>query len=213
MIKTIKTIIWDWNGTLLNDIDICINSINILLEHRNIEKLTKKIYKEIFTFPVKNYYSKAGFDFTKEDFDIPATEFINIYNRRIIDAELFQEVTSVLEHFKNRNYQQLIISAMEQNSLVKSIFNKGIGNYFTHISGINNHYAVSKVENAKNLIKKANINPQQVCMIGDTIHDYEVAGEIGCNCIIVANGHQSYKRLKPLNCTVVNKLTDVIKCF
>ncbi|MCK4638272.1 MAG: HAD family hydrolase [Bacteroidales bacterium] len=209
----IKTIIWDWNGTLLNDIDICINSINILLEHRNIENLTKEIYKEIFTFPVKDYYSKAGFDFTKEDFDIPATEFINIYNRRIIDADLFQGVTSVLEHFKNRNYQQLIISAMEQDSLVKSIFDKGIGNYFTHISGINNHYAVSKVENAKNLIKKVNINPQQVCMIGDTIHDYEVAGEIGCNCIIVANGHQSYKRLKPLNCTVVNKLTDVIKCF
>ncbi|MBE9480939.1 MAG: HAD family hydrolase [Bacteroidetes bacterium] len=209
----IKTIIWDWNGTLLNDIDICINSINILLEHRNIENLTKEIYKEIFTFPVKDYYSKAGFDFTKEDFDIPATEFINIYNRRIIDADLFQEVTSVLEHFKNRNYQQLIISAMEQDSLVKSIFDKGIGNYFTHISGVNNHYAVSKVENAKNLIKQVNINPQQVCMIGDTIHDYEVAGEIGCNCIIVANGHQSYKRLEPLNCTVVNKLTDVIKCF
>ncbi|MCK4288095.1 MAG: HAD hydrolase-like protein, partial [Bacteroidales bacterium] len=62
----IKTIIWDWNGTLLNDIDICINSINILLEHRNIENLTKEIYKEIFTFPVKDYYSKAGFDFTKE---------------------------------------------------------------------------------------------------------------------------------------------------
>ena len=213
MNKTIKTIIWDWNGTLLNDIDICIDSINILLEHRNIEKLTKEIYKEIFTFPVKDYYSKAGFDFTKEDFDIPATEFINIYNSRIIDAYLFQEVTSVLEHFKRRNYQQLIISAMEQDSLVKSIFEKGISNYFTYISGINDHYAVSKVENAKNLIKKANINPNQICMIGDTIHDYEVAGEIGCNCIIVANGHQSYKRLEPLNCTVVNKLTDVIKCF
>ncbi len=213
MINKIKTIIWDWNGTLLNDIDICIDSINILLEHRNIEKLTKKIYKEIFTFPVKDYYSKAGFDFTKEDFDIPATEFINIYNHRIIDADLFQEVTSVLEHFKNRNYQQLIISAMEQDSLVRSIFDKRINNYFTHISGINDHYAVSKVENAKNLIKKANINPNQVCMIGDTIHDFEVAGEIGCNCIIVANGHQSYKRLEPLNCTVVNKLTDVIKYF
>ena len=99
------------------------------------------------------------------------------------------------------------------NGTLLNDIDKGIGNYFTHISGINNHYAVSKVENAKNLIKKVNINPQQVCMIGDTIHDYEVAGEIGCNCIIVANGHQSYKRLEPLNCTVVNKLTDVIKCF
>ena len=73
--EDINTIIWDWNGTLLDDVDICIDIINELLSIRNQQPLTRSRYREIFTFPVKDYYSKAGFDFTQEPFDkIPVVD-------------------------------------------------------------------------------------------------------------------------------------------
>ena len=52
------TIIWDWNGTLLNDVDMCINCMNQLLQPRNIALLDHKKYQEVFTFPVQDYYEK-----------------------------------------------------------------------------------------------------------------------------------------------------------
>ena len=67
--KNKKAIIWDWNGTLLDDVELCINSMNLLLKERNLQALTIDRYREIFTFPVKEYYQKAGFNFKTENFE------------------------------------------------------------------------------------------------------------------------------------------------
>ena len=56
-----RTIIWDWNGTLLDDVDISIAATNMLLEERGLPLLDKKRYQEVFDFPVKDYYARIGF--------------------------------------------------------------------------------------------------------------------------------------------------------
>ena len=56
------TIIWDWNGTLLDDVDIYVDTINVLLAKYKKKPISKEYYKKLFTFPVQNYYSKLGFD-------------------------------------------------------------------------------------------------------------------------------------------------------
>lgn len=211
--KNIKTIFWDWNGTLLNDMHICVDSINVLLKERNKELLTLEEYRKIFTFPVKEYYEKAGFDFNKEDFSKPATEFINVYTQNLPNAPLVENTINVLEFFRQKDFPQYIISAMEQNSLLTSVKERNIENYFQKIMGINNHYAVSKIDSAKQLINEIDTHPEEICLIGDTIHDYQVAKEIGCNCILVTDGHQNRERINSTNCVVVDKLEDVIGLF
>lgn len=209
----IDTIIWDWNGTLLNDIEICIDSINVLLTNRNHKPLTGDRYKDIFTFPVKEYYIKAGFDFMHEPFDKIAIEFIDIYHEKLKDAVIFPEVIPVLKAFNKNNYKQLMVSAMEHKSLIKSVKEKSIYEYFDKISGIENYYAVSKVDNARKLVTELNLDLTKTCLIGDTIHDYEVAKDLGIYCLLIANGHQSFKRLKQSGCIVIEKLTDVLNVF
>ena len=79
-------IIWDWNGTLLNDVDICVKSMNHLLEKRNLPLLDINRYKTVFGFPVKDYYAKIGFDFTKENFEIPANEYMDWFHFYLPEA-------------------------------------------------------------------------------------------------------------------------------
>ncbi len=209
----VNTIIWDWNGTLLNDVDICVDSINILLKNRSHKPLTTKKYKMIFTFPVKDYYSKAGFDFTSESFDKIAIEFIDIYKEKIKKSELFNDVREVLNLFKRKKYRQLIVSAMQNDFLNKTVTEHGISGFFEKISGLDNHYAAGKVENAKQLLTELNIKPKEACFIGDTIHDYEVAKEVGTCCLLVASGHQTYERLEKTGCPVVHTLEEVVGFF
>lgn len=204
----INTIIWDWNGTLLDDVDVCIASINILLQKRKIEKITKQLYKEIFTFPVVDYYKKAGFDFGKETFDVLAVEFINIYQKKLKTSNLFTDVKPILQKFNNKNYQQIILSAMQETDLTESVIERDIKNYFQHILGINNHFANNKIGIALDYINNSNIETEQTCLIGDTIHDYEVAKKIGCKCILVDRGHQSRTRLLKTNMPVVKNLFE-----
>ena len=205
----IKTILWDWNGTLLDDTEICRQIVNGLLKKRGLAELSFHRYQDIFTFPVKDYYEEAGFDFSKEDFKVPADEFIQSYHQKIESAKLHDQAQQTLQYFKQNNYLQFIVSAMEHQTLVQNITERDIFDYFEHISGIDNHYAHSKTENAIQLISDHNIDPAEVCLIGDTIHDFEVAEKIQCKCILISAGHQSRERLKTTGSPVLNSLSEI----
>jgi len=57
-----NTIFWDWNGTLLDDVEECIEIINVSLVKRSLSPIDRKEYLEKFTFPIKKYYENIGFD-------------------------------------------------------------------------------------------------------------------------------------------------------
>ncbi len=211
--NNINTILWDWNGTLFDDLEYCINIINQLLEKRSLAALSSERYKDIFTFPVKEYYQKAGFDFSKEDFSIPADEFMEAYNANVNKNGLHKHTLDILEHFRLKNFDQFIISAMKDDNLKESVKAKKINHYFKKVSGINHHYANGKMGNAKKIIHEFSLNPNECCFIGDTIHDHEVAEGIGCHCILIARGHQSKIRLQITGRTVLNTIEELLDNF
>ncbi|MGE5393830.1 MAG: HAD family hydrolase [Candidatus Saccharibacteria bacterium] len=210
MYDSISGIIWDWNGTLLDDTDLSVQTMNQMLLKRNLQQLTMASYKEVFSFPVKDYYRKIGFDFTLEPFEIPAIEYIDIYNSQADHCNLHDHSITVLNHFKNKGIRQFILSAMEQEALNRCLELRQITSYFEHVSGLDNHYAASKLDNGKQMIASLGLETRQTLLIGDTIHDYEVACELGCKCILIANGHQSRSILESTGATVVNELLDLI---
>ena len=91
-----------------------------------------------------------------------------------------------------------------------SLKQKAIINYFENISGIEDHYAHSKVEIGKGLLQKIPFSKQEIVLIGDTLHDLEVAEELRVDCVLVANGHQSRKRLENNKAIVASKLEDIL---
>lgn len=202
-------IIWDWNGTLLNDVNIAVDAINKLLSDRNLKLLTIERYLQVFTFPVKDYYELIGFDFKNEPFEEPANQFIEIYNKAVEACGLHHEVIPSLKKLNNMGYRQFILSAMEQSKLEKTVTDNGISIFFEDLYGLNNHYATSKVENGKSLIIRRGLNPERTLMVGDTIHDFEVATAIGCQCVLIARGHQSKERLLGSGTVVLDCLDEI----
>ncbi|NOU58776.1 HAD family hydrolase [Marinifilum caeruleilacunae] len=207
-----KAFIWDYNGTLLDDLSIGVLSINKMLEKRGLPLLTIEHYREVFTFPVKSYYEAVGFDFETEDWDKAANEFIDHYTELLPQSGIFPEAIDLLSLFNKEGKKQFILSAMEQNMLHNSTQSEEISQYFDEISGIDNIYASSKIDNGLQLMKKHELQANEVCLFGDTTHDFEVAKKLGCDCILIASGHQSYQKLKETGCPkVVNHIKEIIK--
>ena len=206
-------VLWDWNGTLLNDRDICVDIINELLQKRGNEILTKEKYQHIFTFPVKDYYEAAGFNFQEVPFEEVAVEFMDLYREKIPSADIFPEVLKVLKVFQERGYKQYIISAMEHEFLVQTLKDKKLIDYFAGISGINNDLANGKTDMALRFVNEMKIEPARAVFIGDTLHDMEVATAIGTSCLLVAAGHQSYERLSTNGNLVVESLNGILQFF
>ena len=203
------TIFWDWNGTLLNDVDMCVNSMNQLLQKRHLPLMDRKRYRDVFSFPVKDYYEQLGFDFQKEAFEIPAHEFMDIYHRFLPETQLFPCTTEILDYYKQHGYRQVILSAMEHQSLMKTLKDRGILKYFDSVSGIDNIYAGGKTEMARTFFQKMKISKKEAVLIGDSLHDYEVANELGITHWLVAAGHQSKERLLEVTPHVVDNLMEL----
>ena len=205
-----KHIIWDWNGTLLDDVEVVINVMNSLLKKRKMPVIDRERYLQIFDFPVINYYITLGFDFSLEPFEIIANEYVELYRDAYSACNLQQDAKKILKLINDSNITQSILSASEQTYLDESVNFYKISDFFVKLLGLNDHYAVSKVESGKRLLQDLSLNPKEVLLIGDTIHDYEVSKAIGCDCILVTCGHQHLNKFKNYDVTVYNSLSDLI---
>jgi len=209
-ISNYRHIIWDWNGTLIDDVWLVVEIMNKMLKKRNLPGLDSKKYREIFDFPVTKYYLKLGYDFSRESFEELTVEFISEYYARFNECKLFDEAEEVLKEISDRGIGQSILSASKEDVLTEKIRYYGIDKYFCRILGLDNHYAESKVDRGKKWIAELNLNPQDVLLIGDTTHDYIVSKHIGSDCLLIANGHYNYERLTKSGVDVVSSLKEII---
>ncbi len=205
-----RIILWDWNGTLLNDVQMCVQCMNVLLKKRHLKTLTPEHYRNVFGFPVKDYYAKIGFDFSREDFSVPAKEFMDLYHRFLPETALFPCVVDVLEYFKNKGFRQFVVSAMEHKSLTAVLRSRNILSFFEAVSGIDNIYAGGKTAMARTFIRKQNLPAEEIVFIGDTLHDLEVARHLGVDCLLVSAGHQAPHILSKETSRVVSRLSDTL---
>ena len=206
----INHIIWDWNGTLLDDIAACLTTINRMLARRGIPVLTLEKYREIFGFPVRDCYIRLGFDLNVEDWDKVSQEFHGIYKAEAENVKLRQGILAVLDSFAGRDKAMSVLSASELSILKDMLAARGIEKYFKNIYGHSDLYGSSKVELGRSLLRNAGIPAEHVMFIGDTDHDYEVARELNCQCILLVGGHQARERLQKCNCRVVENINEFL---
>jgi len=212
-LKDIQNIIWDWNGTLLNDVELCCQTLNVLLDERKLNKVTLDVYKNNFTFPVYGFYEFLGFDFASEDFIRLSRQYMTLYNDGLKKAALSTLAIYALKAMKRRGIMQYVLSAMEENDLKKSLTAKGIKHYFTKVYGSNNQLAEGKLSVAKKMFFEEQFIPEDTLLIGDTLHDAEVAAALGCKVILVTNGHQAPEKLKKTGVNTVADLGDLIEKY
>jgi len=203
-------LIWDWNGTLQNDSWLCIDVINDLLQKRHKPAITLQQYREIFGFPVRDYYQKAGFDFAIEPFESLAAEYASEYDGRSRECNLQPRAVDILNLCAEKNLSQYLLSASQQRPLEINVTHYGLKKYFHRIVGLSDYYAKGKVDSGRKLVAELDASADSIVLIGDTIHDYEVAQAIGVDCVLFSGGHQSKDRLEKCGTTVVENLIDLL---
>lgn len=204
-------VLWDWNGTLFNDVHLCVEIMNGQLSHRKLPILSLDRYRDLFDFPVRVYYDRVGFNFELESFEVVGTEFIHLYESRKYEAGLRSDALKVLKRLHERGIGQAMLSAYKKDTLVELVEHYDLGMYFTHLSGLDNHYAHSKVDNGVELLKELGCDPAHTMMIGDTVHDFDVAQAMGTHCILVEGGHHPRYKLEPCGVPVVPSLEAALK--
>jgi len=186
-----KYLILDFNGTVLDDVDVGIAAENATIKKFGLNRtpLTRDEYLHIFTFPVKDYYEKVGFDWNVYSYEEVGKYWFEQYCSRKNEYKIFDGVVDILKRNHELSNYNILLSASHLDALKIQLKELGIEEYFDEVLGIDNIYAGSKVDVALKWI--ADKNPQDCLMIGDSLHDLDVANAMGVKCYLVAKGHQA----------------------
>jgi len=193
-------IVWDWNGTLLDDTAAALAALNVMLSRRGKRPISHEFYKDRFAFPVRPFYRECGFELEREDWDAIAVEYHDAYAmqpRRMANGAI-----DALERAKTLGIGQSLLSALRQDKLERDVASFGAAGYFEFVRGTDNLDGSSKVNAAVRLaesIRSAHPGDSlDLVFVGDAIHDKEVADVLNARCILFGGGSHATWRLSPL---------------
>jgi phosphoglycolate phosphatase len=190
-----KHIIWDWNGTLFDDAWLCVEIMNAMLVRRGLMRITPEEYENLFDFPVRNYYKRLGFDFQMEPFEKISDEFIEHYMKRLSECRLRPGTREVLAYGWRKGLNQYILSAMKHDTLNDLVTRFKLQTFFKDVVGLSDHHARGKIAIGRAWLDKQGLDRGTIVMIGDTVHDFEVAQALDIAFIPIHSGHHSRERL------------------
>ncbi len=210
MDSKIDLVFWDWNGTLLDDARYTLGCLNWLLAHNGYpQQYGLAAYREVFDFPIEDYYARAGFDFARHPFPVLAQQFMDRYNAGVHACGVTPQAVPALHALQAAGKRQVILSASRRDYLIEQVAQRGLNGYFDELLGLSDIYGASKVQLGLDWLRASGLSPARCVMVGDTTHDAAVAAALGTQCILVTTGHQSRARLEAACAAVVDGLDEV----
>ena len=194
-----KYILWDWNGTLLDDTQAALDTLNIMLARRGHAgpPVTLEFFRDHFAFPCRPFYDMIGMHVEDAEWDALAKEYHDLYAEQ--PKALNRETIAALERVKQSGAKQSIISALRQDLLDEVTERMGVAPYMECIYGVDNLDGASKLDRALELMSR--IAPEigeqpDVVLIGDALHDKEVADALKVRCVLCGQGSHAAWRLR-----------------
>ena len=213
--NTLPYIIWDWNGTLIDDVSAAVNALNRMLAIRGVAPVTQDFYRAHFGFPVRPFYAVVGLDLEKEDWDKICTDFHQFIAEEP-NQHLRPDAMDALRFVREQGGHQSILSALRQDLLLRDTAREGVQDLLDARFGVDNLDGATKLSRGHDLtahLKAAGLlaPDQPAFFIGDTLHDAEVGAALGATPILVEGGHQNGDRLRASGHTVVPDLLAAVQ--
>ena len=202
-------IIWDWNGTLLNDISASLASVNDMLDMRGMPHIDLDFYKECIGTPIRKFYDRV-FDMEKEDYSIIIKQYNEGYLKHLESCGLTDGAREAIEYFASCGVRQAIVSSSNNDQLCENIKKYGLDGCFDAVLGSADFYAGSKIDRARDYLEKTGAENGRILVIGDLEHDADMAKELGADCVLLTSGHEHFSRLKTADAVLIDDLFAVI---
>lgn len=209
MIKP-SCVFWDYNGTLIDDVNAALESVNDMLRKRAMPCIDLEQYRSYIDTPISKFYEHL-FDLNEIPFDVIADEFSLGYEKHIAPNPVMNGAEELLGYFSELKRFQAIISGSQQNVIENGAKRYGLYGYFDLISGADDHYVKSKVKRAESIARLHCKSSDEILVIGDCVQDFEVASALGARCVLLSAGHQSREDLQNTGAVVVDRLVDIIE--
>lgn len=203
----IKTILWDFNGTVMDDMGASAGAVNAMLQKRRLPLISEEWYTLNLIMPLEAFYESVGFDMQKERIEIVSEEFQQECKK--FPRPVFPEVLAALEQFQKEGYRQLLFSSLHHDILIRQAKERGIADYFEGIVGRQDRSLGGKEAAVSAYLKEHHILPEQVLVVGDLTTDADMARYVGSPCALICKGHQHRRILEKTDAYVLDSAAEI----
>lgn len=185
----VRAVCWDWNGTLLDDVDVCRDVMNSVLTERGIPPLADaEAYRSAFRYPIRGFYQDLGID--EHRFEAAAIRYLALLAERTGEAPLHLGARQTLSGLAGLGIRQVLASATHADLLAAQMAPHDLDGAFEAVLSIDDALRPSKHDVVERWLAGSGLQAAEVLMIGDTNHDEEIASALGVAFVHHSGGHQ-----------------------
>jgi phosphoglycolate phosphatase-like HAD superfamily hydrolase len=202
-------IVWDWNGTLLDDLTLVVEATNASLATLGAGPVTADEHRRDFIRPVQAYYEFViGRDITDVEFQALDKAFHDTYHAGAPTIALTQGVRELLASY---GHGQSLLSMWFHTQLVPAVDRYELTPYFRRVDGLRATVGGGhKAPLLRAHLDGMGLRGEDVMLIGDSVDDAEAAASVGARAVLYSGGFTDVERLRKVGVPVVDTLEQAV---
>lgn len=186
----IKNILFDWSGTLANDLPPVLKACNAIFTHFGRKELTLDEFRRHFRLPFSGFYAEFIPEATDEGLEVLYERFFSGLHDEV---DLLPGALEILDFCRTTGRRTFLLSTIKHIHFEAQAGRLGVRDAFEHpYTGI-----MDKREKIREILHEQNLNPTETIFVGDMVHDIETARHGGVTSVAVLTGFDPLEKLAP----------------
>jgi phosphoglycolate phosphatase-like HAD superfamily hydrolase len=206
-----RHLVWDWNGTLVDDHVAVVAAINDALTVLRLRPIDSDTYRTHYTRPVQRFYEQvAGRAIEPGEWETLDEAYHHSYAGSVERLELAPDAREALAAAEAAGLGQSLLSMWRHRDLVPLVERLGIDRYFLRVDGLRVPGGGGKAEHLVAHLDALGVEASAALLVGDSLDDLAAAQEVGAGCVLYDGGSHHRRALEATGAPVVDRLTDAV---
>jgi phosphoglycolate phosphatase len=185
----IRNVIFDWSGTLVDDLPAVLQATNYVLAQAEREQLTLEQFRAEFCLPFKKFYDRHVPHISMPQLE---TWFHSSFRQAQDSVVPLPHARDFLEFCRQRGLRTFLLSTVHDTHFQVQAKNSDFAQYLERCyTGV-----LDKSKVIHQILEENKLHPDETIFIGDMQHDIDTARHGGIGSCAVLTGYNSLSQLR-----------------
>jgi phosphoglycolate phosphatase-like HAD superfamily hydrolase len=202
-------LVWDWNGTLLDDLPVVIEAVNLSIGSFGVDPITADDYRDHYTRPVRHFYdSLFGRVVDDEEWLRLNTAFHDAYSELATHVDLAPGALEAMGMLEEAGWSQSLLSMSPQDWLEGVVARLELTGRFEMVDGLSGPTGGLKAAHLEDHLSMLAIEGRSVVVVGDTPDDVAAARHVGAHPVLFHGGSHHIEVLEREGVPIAETIVD-----
>ena len=203
-------LVWDWNGTLLDDLTLVVSSTNSAFAAAGGRSVDSDEHRRTFRRPVAEFYAEIlGRAVDAEEFGRLDRIFHDAYRLGLTTTSLAADAMAAIRSWAG---SQSLLSMWFHEELVPALETYGLTGVFTRVDGLRTQIGGDlKAGHLAQHLAELGLAGDDAVLIGDSLDDAAAAEAVGAGVVLYTGGFTHPARLRASGLPVADTLVQAVE--